>query len=265
VDSERSNGLHRFVTRIDYEGQARVFRRARTLPPDVLAAWSAVIAALAPAAAPCRLVIDLGAGPGGFLAPLQDWFGPGAAVLAVEPSAAMRSEAAHAGLTRRYPYVAAWAESLPVRTSSVDLAWLSTVIHQFDDRVAAARELRRVVRAGGRVLVRGFFSDVPVTGLLAHFPGIERSAATFPSTDEIGSDFAAAGFGAVAAVDVIEPWRFELDSWSARIGSLRNADSALRPLTDDEITRGIAAVRDRYATTPDRVPGDATIRLLALS
>jgi hypothetical protein len=115
------------------------------------------------------------------------------------------------------------------------------------------------------VLVRGFFSDVPVTGLLAHFPGIERSAATFPSTDEITTVFVAAGFQTMTAVDVVEPWRFELEPWSERIRSLRNADSALRPLTDDEIARGIAAVRVRYATRPDRVVGDATIRLLVLS
>jgi SAM-dependent methyltransferase len=153
------------------------------------------------------------------------------------------------------------AEDLPLAPDSVDLAWLSTTIHQFDDRRWVAAELRRVIRPGGRVLVRGFFADVPVTGLLAEFPGIDRAAATFPTTAAITDELTAAGFTADPPVDVVEPWTFKMADWPAKVWSIRDADSALRPLTDDEIRAGIAAVSRAHADA-DRLASPGTLRLL---
>ena len=53
---------------------------------------------------------------------------------------------------------------------------------------AVAAGLHRVLRPQGRVLVRGFFSDMRITGLFGAFPGIDRAAATFPSTGEMTSN-----------------------------------------------------------------------------
>ncbi|HET9290556.1 MAG TPA: methyltransferase domain-containing protein, partial [Actinomycetes bacterium] len=130
------------MTRIDYTGAAAAYRAARTLPPEVMAVWDAAMAAAA-LPRPGR-VLDLGAGPGGFLDALARW--SGAPVVAVEPQAAMRAEAAAAGVRDRHPYAAGWAESLPLRTAAVGWAWLSTVVHQLDSRDRAAAELARVVR-----------------------------------------------------------------------------------------------------------------------
>lgn len=243
---------------IDYEGRADAFRTARTLPDEALDRWREAVAPQAPA--PCRLVLDLGAGTGGFLAPLRAWFG--APVIAVEPSPAMRDAANRHGPATDHPWVAGRAETIPLRAGTFDVAWLSTVLHQFSDREGAAAELRRVVRPGGRVLVRGFFSDVPVTGAFADFPGIERSAATFPSTQEAVGWFESAGFRGVGITDVVEPWRFPVEGWDARVRSLRDADSALRPLADDEIEQGIAAVMAHHRGA-DQIRSDATIRLLS--
>jgi SAM-dependent methyltransferase len=258
------------VVRVDYSDSAEAYRRARTLPAEVLDVWRSAIEALE--IPPARRVLDVGAGPGGFLDPLVDWFS--APVVAVEPSTAMRAAAQAAHLSGAFPYVAAWAEALPVRAASVDVAWLSTVVHQFDDPLAAARELRRIVAPGGRVLVRGFFSDVTVTGLLALFPGIERSATTFPSTDAVTSSFEHAGFALARVVDVVEPWRFDLEVWADRVRSIRHTDSALRPLTDAEVDDGLRIVRDlhgqtgsdetrSHATVP--IASDMTIRLVVLA
>jgi SAM-dependent methyltransferase len=246
------------VGRIDYTGRAGDFRAARTLPVQVAARWTAAVRALdLPAPGP---VLDLGAGPGGFLGLLDAWFGP--PVLAAEPSPAMRDEARTTGVTTSFPYVAAWAEALPFLDDSFGLAWLSTVVHQFDDRDRAALELARVVRPGGHVLVRGFFSDVPVTGLLADFPGIERSVATFPGTGEVTATFTAAGFEPVGQVDVVEPWSFSLDAWPDRVRTMHHTDSALRPLTDDEIEAGIAAVLTRFGDHDGPAPSPGRLRLL---
>jgi ubiquinone/menaquinone biosynthesis C-methylase UbiE len=248
------------MARVDYTDRAAVYRRARTLPPEVLGSWRQVLDRV-DLPRPER-VLDVGAGPGGFLVPLAEWWQ--AHVVAVEPSASMRREAGAAGLIPRYPYVAANAESLPFCAGSVDWAWLSAVLHQFDDRSAAARELRRVVRSGGRVLVRGFFSDVPVTGLLRAFPGIERSAAAFPSTGAVVSCFEGAGFGVARIEDVIEPWQFDLGTWVARARSVRDTDSALLPLTDAEFTEGLRLVTEAHREVVGPIRSHSTLRLIVL-
>jgi SAM-dependent methyltransferase len=249
------------VARVDYTGRAEAYRTARTLPTDVLASWRT---ALEPLDLPRpRDVLDLGAGPGGFLRPLTEWFD--APVVAVEPSAAMRDAARVAGLTERFPYLAAWAEALPLQDASIDLAWLSTVVHQFDDPAVAARELHRVVRPGGHVLVRGFFADVAITGLFAAFPGIERSAQSFPSTDAIVSCFENAGLRVARVDDVVEPWRFDLAAWTDRVRSLRSTDSALRPLTDTEFAEGLRVVTDTYRAADGPIGSDGTLRLIVFA
>jgi SAM-dependent methyltransferase len=249
------------MARVDYTGSAGTYRASRTLPPEILATWSHAIArAGLPHPA---LVLDVGAGPGGFVAPLADWFA--ARVVAIEPSAAMRDEARAAGVIPGWPYVAAWAEALPLRPGSFDLAWLSTVIHQCDDRSAALAELRRVLRPGGRVLVRGFLGDMAPSGMLSYFPGADRSAATFPSTAAITAAFEAVGFTVAAVHDVVEPWRPTLAGWTAHVLRMRHVDSALRPLRDDEIAEGIRRVTDAYGDTDGPLPHDMTIRLLVFA
>jgi SAM-dependent methyltransferase len=172
---------------------------------------------------------------------------------------------AEAGDADRRGYVAARAEALPLATSSADLAWLSTVIHQFDDLDAAAAELRRVLRRPGCVLVRGLFSDMAPSGLLAALPGIERAVGTFPSTAATLERFAAAGFVHHQVIDVPERWEFAFDEWVERVRSLRHTDSILRPLTDDEIDEGIAVLTERYGNAAGPVVSTTVLRLLAVS
>ena len=245
--------------RVDYGGGAGAYRNARTPPPEVLDRWRVAVESL-DISAPS--LIDLGAGPGGFLAPVSSWL-QARRVVAVEPSESMRAEAATAGATTRFPYVAGVAEALPLATGSFDAAWVSAAVHQFDDLGSAAAELRRVVRDGGHVLVRGFFADVPVSGAFAAFPGIARSAAGFPSTATVVAAFEGAGFIGRGTVDVVEPWRFELASWEQRLGSVRATDSLLRALTDEEVDAGRRAVI--AGASPDgTVHSDVTLRLVAL-
>ncbi|HEV2069182.1 MAG TPA: class I SAM-dependent methyltransferase [Acidimicrobiales bacterium] len=245
---------------VDYRDRAGDYRTARTLPGAVLAAWHEVIEDVDPPA-PAR-VLDVGAGPGGFLALLSRW--SGGPVVAVEPSAAMRTEAAAAGLGKNHPYVAGVAEALPLAGGSFGCAWLSTVVHQFADLTAAAAEVRRVVAPGGRALIRGFFSDIDVTGLLAFFPGIERSARSFPSTTSTSSAFESAGFIVDRVVDVVEPWRFHLDAWVDRVHRIRHVDSMLRTLTDTEFDTGVGSVLATFGPEEGAVPSDLTLRLLIL-
>lgn len=94
-------------------------------------------------------------------------------------------------------------ESLPLRAASCAAAWLSTVIHHIADLDAAARELRRVLRGDGPVLVRSAFPgrEHGIT-LFRFFPGARRALARFPSVARVGEAFAAAGFRLVEERDV---------------------------------------------------------------
>ena len=239
--------------RVDYGGAAAAYRRARTLPPAVLGRWEAAVGSLGVRA---DRVLDVGAGPGGFLEPLRSWLAA-ATVVAAEPSAAMRAEAD----TRRFPYVAAVAERLPFAPAVFGAVWVSAAVHQFADLAAAASEVRRVTAAGGHLLVRGFLADVPVTGTFAAFPGIDRAAATFPSTAAVVDAFEAVGFGVGRVIDVVEPWTFALDAWERRAGSVRSTDSLLRVLTDDEVEAGMQAVA-ATAGADGTVRSDVTLRLV---
>jgi SAM-dependent methyltransferase len=247
------------VSQVDYDDAAAdAYRRGRTLPPEVLVPWGAALAGLG--LPPGRRILDLGAGPGQFAAPLQHWLG--GPVVAVEPAPAMRAQAREAGTTATAAYVAAVAEHLPLAPATIGVAWLSASLHHFRDRAAAFAGLRRVVQPGGCVLVRGFFADQEPTGMFTLFPGIERSAARFPATAAVAADLAAAGFRPRPPVDVVEPWAGPLAGLVADLRQLRPVDNALIPLIDEEFETGIASFTARWAGHEGPVPVSTTLRLL---
>jgi ubiquinone/menaquinone biosynthesis C-methylase UbiE len=248
------------VTGIDYDEAAAAYRSGRTLPPDILEAWRQ---AVMPHVRVGGRVLDVGVGTGQFLRPLAEWLD--ARVVGVEPSAGMRAQARLVVDGRTTTLVAGRAEALPLCPASVDVAWLSTVVHQFGDVDRAIDELRRVVRPAGRVLVRGFLSDTPVTGLFARFPGSERSAATFPSSAAVLAAFERGGFTTVAATNVAEIWRFDIEQWRERVRALRHVDSWLRPLTDDEIAAGITAVEQLADSGRTPLVSETLLSLLVLA
>jgi SAM-dependent methyltransferase len=249
---------------IDYSGQAAVFRRRRTLPSTVLDAWRT---AVAPRLAGASHVLDVGAGTGQFCAPLAAWAGDGTRVTALEPSAAMRAElmASGVGGHERMRLVAARGEALPLASRSADAAWLSTVAHQFDDPDAALAELARVLRPGGRVLVRNYLADQGRIGLMGLFPGIERSIARFPSTAELVARADRQGLALVDAIEVDEVWRWDLRAWADAMAEVRHGDSMLVPLTDDEVATGLAAVRAEGACRPGVQDVHLPLRLVTFS
>lgn len=224
---------------VDYERAASKYDRGRTLPDDSMARWQAAVAQRLPAG-PLRLVVDVGAGTGLFL-PM--WLALGAReVVAVEPSAAMRDQAA-ARRVDRARIVAGTAAELPVVTGSVDVAWLSTVVHHFPDLDAAAAELARVVRPGGRLLVRGFLPDVSRIPWLDLMPGAGKARRRFPTADRLGDVLRRAGFAVHDVVNVAEPDGPPASDSLAWIETMRDADSILTALSDDDIAQGVDALR----------------------
>ncbi len=87
-----------------------------------------------------RRLLDLGAGPGTFGARAVARQ-PGLQVIAVEPSEAFPCTLRAAG------------EALPIAESVIDVAICLSSIRHVRDRAATLRELRRVVRPGGRLVI----------------------------------------------------------------------------------------------------------------
>jgi SAM-dependent methyltransferase len=95
-----------------------------------------------------QTAVDVGCGPGALTAVLVDRLGVDA-VVACDPSAQFVNECAvrHAGVRVELGR----AESIPFETGSYDHAMAQLVLHFVSDPDAAASEMMRVVRPGGRV------------------------------------------------------------------------------------------------------------------
>lgn len=95
----------------------------------------------------------------------------GATVTGVDPSRAMldvgREKVARAGLASRISLLEGIGESLPCEDASFDGACIAFGIRNVPDRAAALREMRRVVRPGGRLAILEL--NEPREGLLAPF------------------------------------------------------------------------------------------------
>jgi SAM-dependent methyltransferase len=222
------------MARVDYDKQSRNYDKGRTLPSEAIDVW--MVTVRRHVREPGR-ILDLGAGTGRFSAALADTFQ--ADVYAVEPSAGMR-ERAHTKPHDLVHIVAGRAEAIPLPDDSVALAWLSNVIHHFDDLAQAARELRRVVTDA--VLIRGAFGGIPVPSLYRFFPGAQRVIDEWPSMPETIEAFEAAGFTSFRNEKVPQLLAYELSEMVPRIRM--RADTTLELISDDEFEHGLAELEE---------------------
>ena len=228
------------MARISYDEQtAAAFKAVREVPRGGLAGWrEAVRRHLRPSQG--MTLVDIGAGTGTFATAFSEWFG--LSVAAVEPSAAMR------GRIPRIPAVQVLegdASALPLADGSADAAWLSLVLHHIPDLGAAAREIRRVLRPGSPVLIRGGISGTNYEGieLVRWFPETARTIDTFPTVTDTCTAFAAAGFQKEALEQVRETYAGSLADFLGQVDTFRRADTTMRGLTDDEFLRGKERLR----------------------
>jgi SAM-dependent methyltransferase len=232
------------MARISYDEQtATAFKAVREVPRDGLSEWrEAVRRHLRPA--PGMTLVDIGAGTGAFATAFSDWFG--LSVLAVEPSAAMRDQIPRTPAIR---VLAGNAGALPLPAESADGAWLSLVLHHVPDLEAGAREIRRVLRPGAPVLIRGGVSHEGSADrydgieLVRWFPETARMVDTFPSVDDTCRAFAAAGFRQEALEQVRETRPTSLADFLGQVDTFRLADTTMRSLTEDEFLRGKERLR----------------------
>jgi ubiquinone/menaquinone biosynthesis C-methylase UbiE len=224
--------------RVDYDVVAERYQRGRHLSTAALNAWRDAVRPFLPRHDP--VVLDVGAGTGIFARAWPTW---GARkVLAVEPAPAMRGQTVAAGVPDGVSVIAGVAEALPLRDSTVDVAWLSAVVHHLTDLDRAAAELHRVLTVGGSVIVRGMFADRGDPGWLRWAPGADRVRGVFPSTSRIAEVFGRHGLHAATTVDITERDDATGSEAAAWLRTMRNADTLLKAFTDAELADAAAVL-----------------------
>jgi SAM-dependent methyltransferase len=145
-------------------------------------------------------------------------------------------------------FVRGVAEALPLRDGAANLVWVSTALHHFGDRGRAIDEFARVLSSGGRVLVRTFVPGRTDVTWFDAFPGRPKWERRFHTRDELVAAFSSRGFTLIDVRDVLE-WMEPYATSADWVENMRNADSVLTALSDEEIAQGLHALR----TDPDRV------------
>jgi SAM-dependent methyltransferase len=111
---------------------------------------------------PGERLLEVGPGTGYYSLPVGGWIGPGGALELADVQPEMLEHtmrrAREAGLAN-LAATEADARDLPFEASRFDGAFLVTVLGEVPDQDAALRELARVVRPGGRVVVGELFGD----------------------------------------------------------------------------------------------------------
>lgn len=233
---------------IDYDTeQYRDYARGRALTPRQLEVWLSAFEEVLPERRPLT-GLDVGSGTGRFTPALAGAFGP---VTGVEPSVRMREVAQAQARHPDVRYLAGAAEDLPVPSGSADYALLFLSWHHVRDKPRAARELARVLRPGGRLLLRANFSDHhPRPWWLEYFPrGYEADASLFQPLHEVIAQFTSAGWRVASFGTVTEPSPGTRGDMLERL-RLRTL-SFFAQLTPDELELGFRRLEQAVAADPD--------------
>jgi ubiquinone/menaquinone biosynthesis C-methylase UbiE len=244
---------------IDYDQMSGRYQSGRSLSRAAAETWTAVVASFLHDC-PCPRILDLGSGTGRFSFVFAQL---GATVIGVEPSTGMLGVATRQDKPKNLSYLAGSAESLPLAGATCDLAWLSHVWHHVRDHLACVKDLSRVVRRGGHVLVRGTFGDrldgFPT--LFEFWPATRAICAQLPTIHETAGVFEANGFTLVEHRRIQQETAASLDEFARRTRS--RADSALTLMSDSEFDAGQLAIEAAARAVRESVPVIEVIELLA--
>jgi ubiquinone/menaquinone biosynthesis C-methylase UbiE len=225
---------------VDYDRvQHDVYAKGRALPAGSIETYMRVFAGYLPARRPLT-VIDLGSGTGRFTPGLAEAFGGPA--YGVEPAAGMRRSAEADAAHPRVTYLAGEAGAIPLPDACADVVLMFLSFHHVPDQAAAAREIARVLKPGGRFILRSTFkARIPDHWWRGFFPrswAIEE--AMFPSTGEARALFEAHGFAKVASVQMEVPFEGPIDQAVERLRF--RAVSTFEHLTPEELDEGFAGI-----------------------
>src|SRR6185436_14055127 len=190
--------------------------KARVMPAAVISRWMEVFATYLPPRRPL-VGVDLGSGAGRFTPSLAEAFG--GPVYGVEPAAAMRRTAEAEASHPQVRYLAGEAAAIPLPDASADFVLMFLSFHHVKDRAAAGSEIARVLKPGGRLILRSTFRErIPDHWWRGFFPrSHEIEEAMFPSTAEARAVFETAGFETLEVALPVIPFEEDIAEAVAKL------------------------------------------------
>ena len=237
------------IDAVDYDQrQHENYQAGRALPASSRDLWAQAFAARAPDQRPLAC-LDLGSGTGRFTPLLAEVFG--GPVHGVEPFARMRAQAEAAPHPDTVRYLAGRAEAIPLPDASCDLALMFLSFHHVRDRPTAAREIRRVLRPRGRLLIPSHFSDrMPEVHWHRWFPSARAvELKMFPTLAGVTDLFGSVGLQPVALDVVRETFSDSLAESARRLRT--RAISTFEHLDEAEIVEGFRRMDAEIAAGPE--------------
>lgn len=235
------------MRRIDYDAeQYRDYARGRALTEQQLRVWLSAFEAVLPERRPL-VGLDVGSGTGRFTPALAREFGP---VTGVEPSVRMREVALAESPHPDVRYLAGSAEDMAVPNGGADYVLMFLSWHHVQDKPQAVRELARVLKPGGWLLLRANFSDHhPRPWWMGYFPGgYEVDASLFQPLHEVIAMFTSAGWRVADFRAITEPSSGTRDDMLERL-RLRTF-SFLAQLSPEELEVGFRRLEQAVAADP---------------
>ena len=111
---------------------------------------------------PGERILEVGPGTGYYALPVAGWLAPGGTLELLDLQREMLDHTLRRAAERGIDGIVAAqadARAMPYEDGSLDGAYLTVVLGEIPDQDAALRELHRVVRPGGRVVVGELFGD----------------------------------------------------------------------------------------------------------
>lgn len=226
----------------DYSRQAQRYDETRAASASVLRQICAALEG-----APGRRLADVGGGTGNYALALK---GLGWDPVVVDRSPEMLARAAAKGLTT----LEADAQRVPLADESFDAVTMISMLHHVEDRPRALAEARRVLRPGGRLVLKGFTrEDAASLWIVDYFPSSRTwMDATHPPLADYLSELPGAQVTRFEFEDMEDASLAALSSDPARVleAASTGATSYFERMErdhPDELRAGLAQLREDIA------------------
>ena len=211
------------------------YRGGRELPASVMQDWLSAVRRSVPLS-PGSRIADVGCGTGRFSMALAEAYA--SRVIGFDRSAKMLAQ-----IRSRHHHVSfclADAQAVPLRRASIDMVFLSNVVHHLTDLEQAADGFAYVLQPRGFVVVRNYvreqLRDVPY---LEFFPeAYAASLQMLSSGSDLEAEFGRAGFTLLSYYTVEQPVARSPIEYLSKVRSRTYSD--LAAISDEAFEAGVA-------------------------
>jgi ubiquinone/menaquinone biosynthesis C-methylase UbiE len=228
----------------DYDNShvPKIYTESRGLPAETLRTWLHAIGDQV--AGPIDGIVDLGCGTGRFSKALAEFFDT--YCMGVEPSAEMLAEVKR-NASENTRFIRGTAEQIPI-DEQVDMVFMSMVYHHVKNQKKALKEIRRVLKVPGHLVIRNATAeDIANNELFDFFPRArEIELKRLPKAEVLAEQIRSAGFRTVCVKPITQVFAHSYEEYFDKVK--KRGLSALQMIEDKEFDQGITALR-RYCNS----------------